>query len=328
MPKKQQPKLWFSLPLILLMIFVLAGAGFLSLSGPADKTMVETQRFVIPKGQAVSIIADRLEEAGLVRNSLVFRLIVKSEGVGSSIQAGSFDLSPSMSAKEIAQQLTQGTHDLWVTIPEGWRREEIAQSIADQQLEVFDEDEFLTLTRGKEGRLFPDTYLVPRQISTAQVVEMLEQTFERKVIEGLEAEITASTHDFDEALIMASIVERESRGYEEMRMVAGVLWNRVEIGMALNADATLQYIKGYSSVEDSWWVVPTAADKQLTSAYNTYRYAGLPPTPIANPGVNAIKAALNPASTDYFYYLHDRAGNIHFARTLEEHNANVVEYLR
>ncbi len=113
-----------------------------------------------------------------------------------------------------------------------------------------------------------------------------------------------------------------------MPVVAGILWNRVELGMALQADATLQYVKGYDEVEGSWWTPPTVADKNLQSVYNTYRYPGLPPSPIANPGIVAIQAALNPTLTDYLYYLHDRTGEIHYARTLEEHNANVASYLR
>lgn len=321
-------KLWLNFPFLLLVLGVLIGSAILWLSSPADKAMVETRRFVVPQGQAISIIGNRLAEAGLIKNPLIFRLIVKTEDIAGDIQAGSFDLSPSMSTKEIANAMTEGTYDLWITIPEGWRREEIAESLAAQDLEAFDALEFLSLTKGKEGRLFPDTYLVPLQVSASQVVNLLEQTFEKKVIDGLATEITVSSYDLDDALVMASIVEREARGFEEMRMVAGVLWNRINLNIALQADATLQYIKGYNKAEDNWWSTPTAADKQLNSVYNTYKYPGLPPTPIANPGIEAIEAALNPAATDYLYYIHDRQGNIHFAKTLEQHNANVDEYLR
>lgn len=316
------------IPLLILILGILAGTLFLVLSQPVRSQVQESQRFVIPKGQAVSIIANRLQEEGLIKNALVFRFIVKKEGLGNKIQAGSFDLSPSMSSTEIARQLTQGTYDIWITIPEGWRREEIAQSLSKQELEAFSQEDFLALTSGKEGRLFPDTYLVPRQMSTEQVAELLEQTFERKIVTGLAEEIRASVYDFDQALIMASIVEREALGSEQMRMVAGVLWNRIELGMPLQADATLQYIKGYDAVENSWWGTPLVADRQRNSPFNTYRNPGLPPAPIANPGLEAITAALNPASTSYLYYLHDQEGEIHYAQDLAGHNANVEQYLR
>ena len=127
---------------------------------------------------------------------------------------------------------------------------------------------------------------------------------------------------------MASILEREAKGYEQMRQVAGVLWHRIDIGMPLQADATLQYVKGYNKTEDSWWVTPLSEDKQLKSAFNTYQNPGLPPAPIANPGIDSIKAALNPIPTTYNFYIHDRQGILHFATTLEEHNQNVQKYLR
>lgn len=319
---------WIVIPLLLLTLFVAVGTLFLTLSQPVNPQTQETQRFVVPKGQAISIIANRLQETGLIKNSLVFQVIVKKEDLDNKIQAGSFDLSPNMSTAEIAFELTQGTNDVWVTIPEGWRREEIAESLVGQELEVFSAEEFLDFTEGQEGRLFPDTYLIPRQATANQIAILLGQTFERKVVIGLADEIASSDYDFDEALVMASIVEREARGETELPVVAGILWNRVELGMPLQADATLQFIKGYNAVEDSWWVPPTAADKTLNSVYNTYKYPGLPPNPIANPGLQAIRAALQPTATDYLYYLHDRTGEIHYARTLDEHNVNVSTYLR
>ena len=316
------------IPLVIVLLMVSLWMVFLTIVSPVDSNKTQTQLFVIPKGQAVSIIGERLEEEGLIKNSLAFRFIVKKDGLAQKIQAGSFDLSPSMTTAEVAQKLTQGTYDLWVTIPEGWRREEIAESLAKQELEDFSKDEFLKLTKGYEGKLFPDTYLVPRQISTEQLVRLLQQTFEKKVLTGLEDDLDSSEYSLNEILTMASIVEREAKGYEQMTKVAGVLWRRIDIGMALQVDASLQYIKGYNSVQDTWWAVPTAEDKQLNSVFNTYKYPGLPPSPIANPGLDAIKATLNPVDTGALYYIHDRSGKIHFATTLEGHNANVDEYLR
>lgn len=327
--KKHQKTPWTMLVLsAIVLAFVLGFGAFVVLSAPVNPGNQETQRFVVPKGRAINTIGKDLQEAGLIKNWLVFRLVVMKDDLANKIQAGSFDLSPNMSVGEIANRLTEGTNDLWVTIPEGWRREEIAQSLSEQELDNFSSKEFLQLTQGEEGRLFPDTYLIPREISTQQVATLLEQTFERKVISGLASEIASSPYSLDEALVMASIVEREASGLEEMKMVAGILWNRQENGIALNADATLQYIKGYNQEKDSWWIPPMVADKKLNSPYNTYLYAGLPPAPIANPGLDAIKAALHPANTNYLYYLHDSSGQIHYAATLDEHNANVDKYIR
>lgn len=284
--------------------------------------------FVIPRSQAVDIIARRLYDQGLIKSQLAFRLVLKQTEFEDRLQAGSFQLSPSMNLKDMAQQLTQGTNDLWVTIPEGWRREQIAASLDNQELSAFEVDEFLHLTAGLEGRLFPDTYLFSRESTTQHILQTLLDNFEKKVLMGLDSELAKSEYSLEQILIMASIVEREARGLEEMRHVAGILWHRYQLEMALQVDASLQYINGYSQIGESWWSLPSAADKKIDSLYNTYLYLGLPPRPICNPGLVAIQAALGPLNTQDLYYLHDRSGGIHYTRTLEEHNANVQRYLR
>lgn len=314
----------------ILFILVSTGGIYLyTLLQPVSSQMIETKRFVIPKGQALSIIGQNLEEEGFIKSSLIFRLVVKQLGLSSKIQAGSFEISPNMTVQEIARELTKGTNDLWVTIPEGWRREEIAESLARQDLHSFDTSEFLVLTADLEGRLFPDTYLIPRQITAQGMVTVLTQTFEKRIIQGLSQEIAASDRSLDEVLIMASLVEREALGYEQMRRVAGILWNRIDIDMPLQVDSTLQYVKGYDTTQKTWWSVPLSQDKQIESPFNTYSNPGLPPAPIASPGFDAIKASLLPfADQDLYYYIHDSEGVMHYARTLEEHNANVNKYLR
>lgn len=316
-----------------IIIAVIAGsiAGFIVVQNmlqPVDSSKIEKKSFAVPKGQSISRIGERLTEAGLLKHPLVFRLMVKRLGVEQQIQAGSFQLSPSMDPQTLITAMTQGTDDTWVTLLEGWRREEIAETFAEAGLENFDEEEFLDLTEGKEGYLFPDTYLVQKDFSTKQVLSLLENTFERKVEVGLKEEIADSGKSLEDIITMASLVQREARGEQQMKLVAGVLWNRVDINMALNVDATLQYIKGYNDVQNTWWVPPLAVDKERTSLYNTYKHPGLPPGPITNPGLDAIKAAASPTETEYMYYLHDPTGKIHFGKTLDEHNANVQKYLR
>jgi UPF0755 protein len=175
--------------------------------------------------------------------------------------------------------------------------------------------------------LFPDTYLVSRQASTASLVSLLENTFQTKIESGLAEEIAASPHSLTDALTMASLVQRESSSDSEMPAVAGVLWNRVELGMPLGVDATLQYIAGYDSATQRWWTPPNVAVKDSTSLFNTYKYAGLPPAPIANPGLAAVRAALQPEPSEYLFYIH-ADDQIYFGRTLEEHNQNINRYLR
>jgi len=295
---------------------------------PLDSENTPTTQFVIPKGQSVTAISQRLADAGFIQNPLVFRLEMKRQGLDGKLQAGSFELSPSMSLTEIAVVLTQGTEDVWLTLLEGWRREEIAESLDRMNLEQFDKAEFLSLSATSEGMLFPDTYLVPKQVQAEQLFNLFTSTFDRKITQGLNEEIAANDQDFDQVLIMASLIEREARGLKQMKDVSGILWNRYRIGMPLQVDATLQYAKGYSQSEQSWWAEPIGADRQVNSPFNTYQNAGLPPRPISNPGIDAITAALEPSTTDYLFYIHDREGNIHFAETLDQHNLNIDTYLR
>lgn len=325
---KKLPKLFFFLLFSVLGVFVLCVSALSFFQPPSQDGGSTDQRFVIPKGQAVSVIAKRLQEAGLIKQAWAFRIVVQVQDLGNAIQAGSFELSPTMSVWQVAHALTVGTDDVWITLPEGWRREEIAESISKQELPNFDTAVFLDLTKGLEGQLFPDTYLVSREVSTATVVSLLQTTFENKIVKGLAKELAASSLSLNELLTLASLVQRESAHDAEMPLVAQILLNRLEIGMPLQVDASLQYSKGYSQTEASWWSTPLAVDKQLASSYNTYMHAGLPPGPIASPGLAAIKAVLTPRPSDALYYIHDTSGQIHTATDLAGHNANVNQYLR
>lgn len=321
---------------LLAFVIVLVFASFFIVNLFQAKTDASQKvvSFVIPKGQAVAVIAERLQEEGLIKNKWAFRFAVYKNRLTNKIQAGSFELSASMDTWQIADALTVGTDDVWITLPEGWRREEIAESLSKQGLNSFDQTEFLDLSKGLEGQLFPDTYLVPREITSAAMVSLLKNTFVTKITAPLSEELSTSKLSLNEVLTLASLVQRESGGEnkasqdQEMALVAAILFNRIAIGMPLQIDATLQYVKGFSKTENSWWPTALAQDKELDSLYNTYKNPGLPPGPICNPGLAAIKAVLNPSETSALYYLHDTAGKIHVAITLEEHNLNVNKYLR
>lgn len=294
---------------------------------PLDSSTTESTKFIIPRGQAILTIGERLTEAGLIRHPQLFRFYVWRAQLGSRLQAGTFELSANQSLGEIALALTAGPEDVWLTIPEGLRREEVVSLLAQLPLEQFDPTLFLTLTETLEGRLFPDTYLLPLTISEAELVELFTRTFAQKITSPLSAAFESSSHSIEEILIMASLIQREAGSEAEMPAVAAVLWNRVALGMPLGVDATLQYLAGQNQASGKWWSSPDVAYKASESPYNTYRYQGLPPAPIASPGLAAVQAALAPATSDYLYYLH-ADGQIYFAKTLEEHTRNINRYLR
>jgi len=306
-----------------------AGLGW-ELLRSVDPTAPAPVTFIVPKNQPVGRVAERLADQHLIRHPLALRAWLKLTGLDSQLQAGSFQLSASMSLPALAEALTSLANptDIWVTVLEGWRREEIAQHLDGLQLEEFDSFEFLQLSRDDEGRLFPDTYLVPKESTARDIHRLLTDTFERKVTTQLAAELAASPHDLETVLIMASLVEREGRGDQQLRQVAGILFNRLELGMPLQVDATLQYASGYDQAQNSWWQPPTNADRQLDSPFNTYLHPGLPPQPIANPGLAAITAVLDPAETEYLFYLHDDRGTIHYAINFARHQENIRNYLR
>lgn len=316
------------LVLLLSVVAITAVGGYFWLNTqlqPVAPNSSEKVRFLVAKGASISEIAARLESEGLIKNTLVFRYVVKKEKLDQKIQAGTFVLTKGMTTREVAEQLTKGTEDEWVTILEGWRVEQVADAFAD--FPAFDRDDFLALAKPKEGYLFPDTYLFPKLVTAETVFSLLNKTFEKKTAE-LQAEATAKGVDFAEAVILASVIEREAQSLTDMKMVAGILYNRMEIGMPLQVDATLQYAKGYNAQLKDWWAPPLGVDKEIDSPYNTYKYPGLPPAPIANPSLNAMMAAVSPTNTEYFYYITDRQGNMRYAVGYEEHLQNINQYLR
>jgi UPF0755 protein len=298
--------------------------------------------FLIVRGSSAAQIGTKLEKEGLIRSSLAFRLYVQATGKAKSIQAGEYSLSPSYSLLKMVDILSNGPIEVWVTIPEGLRREEIAQRFADglgkADKQAFVQ-EFLNAAKAKEGYLFPDTYLFPKTASASAVVNKMLATFDIKIAE-LQEGIENSDLSLNEIVTLASIVERETRTSEERPVVAGILINRLDINMGLAADATVQYAVANAQCPaspaggqmlkakcDDWWPILTREDIAINSPYNTYKYRGLPPTPIASPGLSSLRAAVFPEDSDYLYYLHDAKGEAHYARTLEEHNANIAKFL-
>ena len=304
----------FSLLLLLLLVLPVAVYGWYRWQVlPKDPKNSEAVIFVVPQGQSASAIGSRLKQQGFIKSSLVFKLLLNRKGYESRLQAGSFRLSPAMNLNTIIESLTHGSLDFWITFPEGLRVEEYAERLAKES--DINPDEFVLAAKPFEGQLFPDTYLIPQTASAADVVDILVSTFERK----------SPTLD-PETIIIASLIEREAKHAVDRLLVSSVLHNRLDLGMALQIDATVQYVLGKP---DNWWP-QNLSREQLTvkSPYNTYLNPGLPPKPIANPGLASLEAALEPAQTDFLYYLSDSAGFNHYATDLEGHNQNIAEFLQ
>ena len=277
--------------------------------------------FVIEKGETATEVGKRLESEGIVKSALAFKIYLQFTGQTGTIQTGEFRLTPSHSLFQVVDTLFKGPIELWVTIPEGLRKEEIAQKFSDVlgKDSLFIED-FLEAAADKEGYLFPDTYLFPREASATSIVDKMVSTFENKT-----GNMTnKSGLSFDDVVTLASLIERETKTNQERPIVAGIMLNRLSAGMPLQIDASVQYAVG---TKRDWWPILSLDDILTMSPYNTYENKGLPPAPIANPGLSSLQAAFSPEDNDYWYYIHDPNGQIHYAKTLAEHNLNIAKYL-
>ena len=326
---------------LLLSIFFVFLCGFFIWWSINTKPVSDNQslkNFIITKGLPVSLIGKKLKEEGLIKSSLAFKFYVQFTGKQQKIQAGEYRISSSWNIFKIIDQFSKGPEGIWVTIPEGLRREEIAERFIkslgknSQDAETF-KSEFINLTEDKEGFLFPDTYLFPQTTSASAVVNMLTQTFEKKVNAKLLTEVNKSPYSLKEVITIASLIERETRNDSEKLLVAGIIYKRLQTNWPLQIDASVQYAlsskKCRNSLEDcNWWPGLIKGDLQFSSTFNTYKNIGLPPQPISNPGISSINAAIYPETSPYWFYLHDSKGEIHYAKTIEEHNANISGYLK
>lgn len=296
------------------------------------------QTFSVETGESVDSIANRLEEVGLIRDAGAFRTYLIYAGLDTSIQAGQYKLSAAMSAINIARELQDATPEevTFVILP-GWRMEEIAASLPTSGLSITP-DEFITAARtprpdydflvgatSAEGFLFPDSYIVPRGVTANDFVNGLVRNFMLHLTPDIENAFERQGLTVYEAVTLASLVEREAVQDEEKPLIASVYLNRLKINMKLDADPTVQYALGYSFVQQSWWTSPlTLLDLQVNSPYNTYLNPGLPPTPIANPSIDALQAVAFPAESTYLYFRArcDGSGFHDFSDTFDEHLAN------
>lgn len=283
----------------------------------------ETISFEVAPGMNGLTIATQAKEAGLVRSRLILYATIIYRYDPTTIFAGRYVFSEPSSVLDVAKKLASGDidHDMVsLTFPEGIRASTIAD-IASASLENFDTTAFIALAEPDEGYLFPDTYFVPRDFSAEQLHELLKTTYTNKTAELTEAFATSELTEY-EVLILASILEREANDPESMAMVSGILQNRLRIGMGLQADASIEYVL------DKQLGDLTPADLEIDSPYNTYKYRGLAPTPIGNPGLVAINAVLQPTPSNYLYYITGTDGVFYYAEDFDQHRENIARYLR
>lgn len=277
----------------------------------------------IEKGMSVQAIAQKAEDEGIVKSNLLLYAILTYFHEPTAIFAGTYVFEEPLSVFDVARKLASSDISeelITITLPEGIRLTDMA-NIASQELPQFDVDDYLINTNELEGYLFPETYFVPDTFTAEDLINLQKTTYEEKV-GSLRNVIASSTFSEYEVLILASILEREANDETSMKYVSGILQNRLAIGMALQADASIEYVLDKPLKE------LTAKDLKIDSPYNTYLYPGLVPTPIGNPGLQAIEAVLYPTESDYFYYITDEDGVFHYAETFNEHKANIARYLR
>jgi UPF0755 protein len=290
----------------------------------------QLQTFTVTPGESAERTLIRLQTEGHIRSALYGEWVLRTAFTGSTIQAGEYALPPGMlTTWEIIERITTGviiTSETSVTLPEGepaWRMgARLAQVLPD-----FDPIEWEQLTMDAEGRLFPDTYRLPVDFTTEDTVALLRTTHDAVLAELLTSSATTTDTATSTIVNLASILEREANDEESMGLVAGIFYNRLNIGMPLQADATIEYVLNTPLNE----LAPgqlAAELRELDSPYNTYLYGGLPPTPISNPGRMALEAAINPTPSEYLYYLTGRDGKFYFATTYNEHLRNIERYLR
>lgn len=318
-------------------IVVLAAATWLyvNVSRPY-RGYAETETFVdIPPGSSTVSIANRLAEAGVVRNAAAFRAAVWLRGSGRRLQAGEYRFDAPVTPREVVDKIARGdVHLRPLTFREGLTIREMAR--------VFEErgfgqaSDFIAAASNAapvqsidpqagdlEGYLFPDTYALPRHTTAEQLVARMVARFDRALTPELREQAAAQGLTVRELVTLASLVEKETGKGDERPIIAGVYWNRLRIGMGLQCDPTVIYALERAGKYDGNL---TRADLRFDSPYNTYRYAGLPPGPIAAPGQASLQAAANPADVPYFYFVSRNDGSHVFATTLDEHNRNVHQW--
>ncbi|MGE5485085.1 MAG: endolytic transglycosylase MltG [Ignavibacteriales bacterium] len=333
---EHKPVLLLLLGAVLVIVAGLAAAQIALSLRPASPDPVAPEIIEIPQGTTAAGVAEILHSRGLIRNTLLFRLLAEYKGLDGKLRAGEYEISPAMSALEILQHLVSGpilTHPF--TVREGLTVEQIADSLAAQG--VVNRESFLKAARDPalakglipaganvkeplEGYLFPETYRVRKGTTEAEIASIMLKRFRQVFSPEFEARAAELGMTVHQVVTLASIIEKEAMVDSERAIISGVFHNRLRIGMKLDADPTVRYALGKFNGP------VLTADTKASSPYNTYRNPGLPPGPIAAPGAASIRAALYPAETKYFYFVAKNDGTHQFSVTLRDHINAINRY--
>lgn len=318
------PRRWMRLVFVCCAALVIPGVLVIVLSLP-PRDFAVGQRIHVKEGSSLGSIAKTLQENSITRSRTFFEVLASVSGEASRLKAGEYIFEHPISTRQVLQRIAGGDYGdvaLRLTILEGATLNDIAQAAAGV-LDGFEVEKFIDDAIEFNGYLFPDTYFILPSTTTDELVEQMHDQFSAVFNEvGSDMLNTISPERLREVVIMASIIEREAAGAHDSYTISGILWKRIEIGMPLQVDASFAYLFDKDSSQ------VTRSDMAFDSPYNTYKYAGLPPGPLGNPGKVALDAALHPASSPYLFYLHDKNGGVHYGKNLDEHNANKRKYLR
>lgn len=304
----------FALVVVIVAILGLRQAWFFWVDGvPAE----DATEFVVEVGTGFSGLAEQLAEEELIRSAFWFKAYTYLQGSASDLKAGTYVVEKNASYAELVAQFVDGTigEDITLTIPEGYNSAQIGATVIDRFSITMAEWE--AADQNNEGYLFPDTYRFLPEVTAEEIITTMRSNFNKKTAD-LEPYGGYSMKDW---VIIASILEREVQSADDMAMVADIIYKRLDIGMALQMDSTVNYFTGKDTPSISF------ADRDTENPYNTYLYPGLPPGPISNPGLAALEGAAHPEANDYFYFLTDVQGNVHYGVTYDEHLANKAQYL-
>ncbi|MBU1131981.1 endolytic transglycosylase MltG [Patescibacteria group bacterium] len=326
---------------ILFSLIILAGIAGLFLYfheiNAVNSNQYGDKTFIIEKGQGVETITRNLVDEGFLEQPFWFKLYVWKMGYETRFVDGEYDLRTDLSVKQLLEKFMTGqrTKETEIKIIEGWSVDDIDEYLAEGNLiernelvkygkDYSSEDWDFLFDRAKdaslEGYLYPDTYRVFKQTSLDAIVEKMLFNFDNKLTDEMRAEIKKQKKSIFKVVTLASIVEKEMFGYENRRVVAQVFWDRIDKGIPLQSDATVNYITKKGTTR------PSLDDTKIDNPYNTYKYYGLPPGPICNPSIEAIRAVIYPADTDYLYFLTTPENEIIFSRTYDEHLRNARKY--
>lgn len=277
---------------------------------------------MLPEGASAPVIAQTLVREHVIDHPDIFLVLARVTHLDTSLTGGAYVFPRPINLLNVLVRVGNGEHGITqarITFTEGMTVKDMTEVLS-KNLSGFDAKKFMNIASTSEGYLFPDTYFVLPNTSKQDLIQRFKSQFDR-AFEGITPEGQAKKSSEREIVILASILEREARGEEDMKMVSGILYNRLTLGMPLQVDAVFGYIHGKNGY------TPTRTDLESDSPYNTYRNKGLPPTPIDNPGLEALTAAAQPTKNPYLYYLTGRDGAMHYAKTFEEHKRNRTLYL-